>query len=66
MDVEVFRFVVTYAECVLSCWWYQVTCLSPVDISHMFSTIIIIGKSVRKWIHLHHILIFDLSTISVT
>jgi hypothetical protein len=51
--MDVFRFVVSHAECVLSGWWYQVTCLSPVDISRMFSTIIIIGKSVRKWIHFH-------------
>jgi hypothetical protein len=51
MNMEGLRFV-SYAECVLSGCWYQVTCLSPLDISHMFSIIIIVGKSVRKWIHL--------------
>lgn len=52
MDMEVLRFV-SYAECVLSGCWFQVTCLSPIDVSHLFSTIIIVGISVRKWINIH-------------
>ena len=62
MDIEVFRFVIGHAECVLSGCWYQVTCLSPMDILDMFSTIIIVGKCVS----ICCILIFDLPTIIVT
>jgi hypothetical protein len=57
--------IVSYAECVLSGCWYQVTCLSHMDILHIFSTFIIVGKSVRKWIYLHSILIVVLTTVKL-